>query len=437
MMGKRPPRLFFTLFVLLGINTMNFFDRQVLGAVGEPLKNEWQLNDTQLGALGTAFTLLYAVVGLPLGRWADVGRRTTILAGGAMLWSVLTAASGLAWGFVSLFVIRLGVGVGEASCAPAANSLLADLFPVERRARAVAVFMVGLPVGLALSFLISGEIAKLWGWRRALFVAGVPGFVLGLLMLWVPEPERGATTPAAIGDSVSAWQSFLRLLHLPCFWLIILSGALHNFNAYALGQFLSPLLIRYHRVDVAQAGRIAALIYGCGGLGILVGGWACDRVVGRRASGRLEVAAVALLVFVPCTVLALRRPEGDYWGFAACMIPGLMLSYVYYAAVYATLQDIVEPKLRGTAMAFYFCAMYLLGASSGPVLTGRTSDACARLAARAAGRVEPTPIDKAIGLHDAMYMLPVLGAGLVIVLLAAAWTLPKARPVKAELERAG
>src|SRR6516164_1133352 len=111
MMGKRPPRLFFTLFVLLGINTMNFFDRQVLGAVGEPLKNEWQLNDTQLGALGTAFTLLYAVVGLPLGRWADVGRRTTILAGGAMLWSVLTAASGLAWGFVSLFVIRLGVGV--------------------------------------------------------------------------------------------------------------------------------------------------------------------------------------------------------------------------------------------------------------------------------------------------------------------------------------
>jgi MFS family permease len=425
MMGKSESRLFFTLCVLLGINLMNFFDRQVLGAVAEPLKNEWHLNDTQLGALGTAFTLLYAVVGLPLGRWADVGRRTTILAAGVLLWSVLTAASGLAWGFASLFVIRLGVGVGEASCAPAANSLLADLFPVERRARAVALFMLGLPIGLALSFLISGEIAAHWGWRGALFVAGAPGLVLGLLALRVPEPKREPRMPATEGKPLAAWPSFLRLLRWPSFWWIILSGALHNFNAYALGQFLSPYLIRYHGLDVAQAGRVAALLYGCGGLGALLGGWACDRMVRRRVSGRLEVTALALFVFVPCLLLALQRPAGDYWSFLFCMIPGLMLSYVYYAGVYATLQDVVEPSLRGIAMAFYFCAMYLLGASLGPVLTGRTSDWCARLAASAQGRLEPTDVDRAIGLHNAMYLLPVLGLALVFVLLAAAWTLPR------------
>src|SRR5205807_9394736 len=121
--------LWFTLLVLLGINTMNFYDRQVVGAVGEAVRNQWELTDTQLGALTIAFILLYAAVGLPLGRWADIGRRRLILAGGVLLWSLMTALSGLAGNFATLFVLRLGVGVGEASCAPAANSLLGDLFP--------------------------------------------------------------------------------------------------------------------------------------------------------------------------------------------------------------------------------------------------------------------------------------------------------------------
>src|SRR5262249_49758630 len=157
-------KLVFTLFVLFGINTMNFFDRQVLGAVQEPLKKEWKLSDQELGWLGTAFILLYAAVGLPLGRWADLGARTRILAGCAALWSVLTDACGLAWNFWSLFALRLGVGVGEASCAPAANSLLGDLFPAHKRARAISVFMLGLPVGLGLSLYISGWIAYEFGW---------------------------------------------------------------------------------------------------------------------------------------------------------------------------------------------------------------------------------------------------------------------------------
>src|SRR5437764_7346433 len=139
--------LTFTLLMLFGINTMNFYDRQVVGAVGELVREEWGLNDRQLSALTIAFILLYAVVGVPLGHWADVGRRKVILAAGVLLWSVMTALSGLAWGFASLFVFRLAVGVGEASCAPAANSLLGDLFPSHQRARAIAVCMFGLPLG--------------------------------------------------------------------------------------------------------------------------------------------------------------------------------------------------------------------------------------------------------------------------------------------------
>src|SRR5690242_3581761 len=135
-------RAAFALTVLFAINTMNFFDRQILGAIGEMVRKDWGLSDTALGTLGTAFTLLYAAVGLPLGWLTDKARRTRILSVGVFLWSLFTAASGLAMNFWQLFMLRLGVGVGEASCAPASSSLIGDLFPANRRAKALSVFML-------------------------------------------------------------------------------------------------------------------------------------------------------------------------------------------------------------------------------------------------------------------------------------------------------
>ena len=188
-MRTTTPRLVFTLSVLLGINTMNFFDRQILPAVQEKVRRDWPLSDSDLGWLGTAFILLYAAVGLPLGRLADVWRRKWLLAGGVGLWSLLTFGSGLAWNFWSLFVLRLGVGVGEATCAPAASSLIGDLVPAQRRARAMALFMLGLPLGLALSSLVSGTIAQRYGWREAFFVAGLPGLLLAAAALFIADPR--------------------------------------------------------------------------------------------------------------------------------------------------------------------------------------------------------------------------------------------------------
>src|SRR5437870_6930399 len=173
-MRTTTPRLVFTFAVLLGINTMNFFDRQILPAVQEKIRKAWDLSDSELGWLGTAFILLYAVVGLPLGRLADVGRRKWILAVGVGVWSLLTLGSGFAWSFWSLLVLRLGVGIGEASCAPAATSLIGDLVPAERRARALAVFMLGLPRGLAASCFVSSTIAERRSWQAALYVGGFP-----------------------------------------------------------------------------------------------------------------------------------------------------------------------------------------------------------------------------------------------------------------------
>jgi predicted MFS family arabinose efflux permease len=451
-MGTNRSRPVFTLLVLLGLNTMNFFDRQVLGAVGEPIKREWHLSDAELGLLGSAFIYLYAAVGLPLGYWADIGRRKTILAAGATLWSLLTSLSGFAQSFASLFVLRLGVGVGEASCAPAANSLLGDLFPPERRARALSLFMLGLPLGLGLSFVISGEIAQRWTWRGALFVAGLPGLVLGLLVLGIPEPSRGAAELHRVGSAHRHGSRLVAVLSIPTMWWIILSGALHNFNMYALGHFLSPLLIREYGVRIDKANWICGIVYGFGGgLGVLLGGWFCDRVVRRRISGRLEVAALALFAATPCLYLALQQSRDHLWAFAGWMLPGCVCLYVYYSGVYATIQDIVEPALRGTAMALYFCAMYLLGAAQGPWATGMVSDYFAQRAAAVnqngipaavavldAVPVSGSPFDLpwtsivinyhnrqlavATGLHQAMYLTVALSAALVLVLLAGSWT---------------
>jgi MFS family permease len=417
-------RLAFTLVVLLGINTLNFFDRQVLGVVGQSVKDEWGISYATLGWLGTAFTLLYAVIGVPLGRWADTGPRVKILAAGVTLWGGLTALSGLARTAAMMFVLRLGVGVGEASCAPAATSLLGDLFPRERRARAMGLFMLGLPLGLSLSFFVGGYVAHHFGWRSAFYVAGVPGLLLGLLALAIPEPARGTAELRTVGAARRPGSPVLLVLGTPTMAWIAVSGALHNFNMYAIGSFLAPYLQRYHHLNVQDAGTVGGITYGIGALGILLGGWVGDRMVRRRIGGRLEAAAVALAVSVPCVFLALRCPPSETglpWAFTAWMLLGLLCMYVYYSTVYATIQDLFEPALRGTAMAVYFCAMYLFGASLGPVGTGWLIGYFAGRAAAAAGSPEVTAAE-VTGLHDAMYVIPVLGCLLVVVLAAASRT---------------
>jgi MFS family permease len=425
----KSPHLVFTFLVLVGINTVNFYDRQVLGAVQEKIRKDWDLSDSQLGWLGTAFILLYAVVGLPLGRLADRSRRKWILSAGVGLWSLLTFASGFAWNFWTLFVLRLGVGVGEASCAPTASSLIGDLVPAKSRARAMSLFMLGLPLGLALSFFVSGAVAERHGWQAAFFVAGVPGLFLAVAALFVLDPARGAAEsnapPAVAAGHLPFATVARRVLGLPTMWWIIVSGALHNFNMYALGTFISSFLIRYHEIGVGRAGTISGLVYGFGALGIFAAGWLGDRAFRHRVSGRLHVAWIGLAAAVPFLLLALAAPRGAVGLCVAGLLPGCLLLYSYYGTVYATIQDIVEPAMRGTAMAIYFCAMYCLGAVLGPVATGWASDHFARRAAAADGAATVTELHKAIGLHDAMYLIPVLNSFLVVVLFAASQTVTR------------
>jgi MFS family permease len=421
----------FALWLLFAINTMNFFDRQILGAVTEPIRKEWGLTDTQMGWLGTSFTLLYAFVGVPLGRLADVWRRKWLLTLGLTVWSGLTYISGLCGGFWSLFAVRLGVGVGEAACAPTSSSLIGDLFRPEVRARAMSIFMVGLPLGVALSYIVSGTVAQHLGWRAAFFVAGLPGLALAGLALFMREPPRGQTETSRIGTARRAGSPYLLVLGIPTMWWIIASGALHNFNMYAIGNFLPAFLVRYHEVSIQTAGFISGIVIGCvGALGMLIGGWAGDAMRRRRPNGRMLVAAAAIAVSAPAAYLALNQPRGALIAFILFQGVSSMLMYVYYAAVYSTIHDIVEPSLRGTGMALYFFAMYVLGASFGPLVTGWASDHFAREAAASAGMLLAADTSvpeqfRAAGLHHAMYMVPILGIALAAVLAAGSVTVGK------------
>ncbi len=425
---------FFALAVLFGLNVINFFDRQILAAVTEPLRQQWNLNDAALGFMSTAFTLIYAAVGIPLGRWADRGSRTRILGLGVAVWSLFTAASGFAVGYWSLFAARVGVGVGEASCSPAANSLIGDLFPPAQRARAISIFMLGLPIGIFLCFLLSGMIVEysipLVGranaWKTPFFVAAIPGLILAWLALRIREPRRGATDSAP-GPAMSAatsrsahWHSLLRI---PTLWWIILSGALHNFNGYAVNAFLPAYLGRYHGLGLRSATTISAVVLGAVGvIGLLVGGVAADRARKRSPRGRLLLGSLSLLLLAPLLYIALTLPPGSTNWFIVVMGCGWTFYFVYYVTVYPTIHDVVEPRLRGTAMAVYFFAMYVLGGAFGTTALGFLSDHYARRAMALAGATEMAESYRAIGLHDALLIVPVLSLVLAVILYAGSRT---------------
>src|SRR5690606_26135591 len=259
----------FAIVVLFLINTLNFFDRLIIGALGEPIRKEFELGDASLGLLATAFTLVYAVAGLPLGRLADRVSRPWILSGGVLVWSLFTAASGLARSYWQIFAFRIGVGIGEASCAPAATSLISDLFPQEKRARAMSLFMLGLPIGIALSFGLSGMLAQAYGWRFAFIAAGVPGLLLAVLALLIREPRSGSSAPA-VDQPASPYRS---ILASPTMRWLIVSGAIHNFCLYALSSFMTPYLMRYHGLEIRDASLIAMFVNGIFTLpGLLIGG---------------------------------------------------------------------------------------------------------------------------------------------------------------------
>ncbi|WP_028926584.1 spinster family MFS transporter [Pseudonocardia acaciae] len=392
--------------VLFLANLLNFYDRVIPTIVIEPIRVEFGLNDSQIGLLVSAFTVVYALAGLPLGWVADRVSRRAVMGAGLAVWSALTALTGGVQGFGALMAVRLGIGVGEASCAPAAQSVIADLYPANRRARAMGFFMLGLPVGLTLSYFTVGWIADVFGsWRAPFFVAAVPGAVLAVLIFRITEPARGAAEEVA-PDRVTKTRRAREVLRIPTVWWLVVGLLGYQFAAYVTSAFNVPLFQRYFGFGLASAATVNGVVLGLTGVvGLLLGGWLGDRAARRAIRYRVLLGAVCMGASVPLTFVALRLGPGAAGWYVAIFSVGWILSFVFYTCGYPALADVVEPRLRARTVAMMFALAYLLGGGCGPIAVGALSDALAERARAGAGAAVVSAADRAVGLHDAMMVL--------------------------------
>lgn len=423
MENKQASNAWRILILLFLANLFNFFDRAIPAVVAEPIRKEWGLSDVQLGLVFSAFTIVYAVAGLPLGRLADTGSRRHIMGWGLAAWSAFTGATGAAWNYASFFAMRLLVGVGEASYAPAATSMIGDLFPANKRSRAMGIFMLGLPIGLVLAFFTIGAMVKAFGsWRAPFFIAMVPGLLLAVFIFFVREPARGAAESTRVaGHRVE--RPLRAILRIPTMWPLIIAGVTLNMAAYAANSFLVPLIQRYFQLPLQTAAVATGVIVGVSGLvGLTVGGSVADKMHQINERARLIYGAASMFGAAALTWFALKAGVGEFTAFVALFALGWLLQYNFYTSVYPALQDVIEPRLRATAMAVLFAALYVLGGSLGPLVVGSLSDHGAQAAMAAAGASQMTDHFKGIGLHNAMVLVPVALLITGLALLAATRT---------------
>ncbi|GAA0334457.1 MFS transporter [Sphingomonas oligophenolica] len=362
-------------FLLLFLsNAANMIDRQIVNILAEPIKHELLLADWQLGVLtGLTFAVFYTVLGVPLARYADrpKSNRSHLIAGCLALWSAMTALCGLTSGFWQLLAARVGVAVGEAGCSPASHSLITDLVPPERRASALGLYSVGIPVGKLLGLVVGGIIAQALGWRAAFFIVGLPGVLLAVVT-WFALPEPRLTRPLQT-HSNNFGNALKRLLPIRTFWLASLGAAFIAFLTYGQTAFLGSFLIRVHHVNVGQAGMMLGLAIGGGGaIGTWVGGRVAD--IGARRDERAYMVIPAIggglsaIIFIGSVLtdnLALS---------VALLTLASAVSSLWYGPMFAAIQGIVPPVHRATAAAIHLLVMNLIGLGLGPLAFGILSD---------------------------------------------------------------
>ena len=362
---------------MASMTVLNVMDRQLLAVLIEPIKHDLDVSDAAMGLLtGTSFALLHAGATLPIARWADRGVRRTIIAGGLALWSGLTILTGLARGFTEMFVIRVGVGIGEATGGAPAQSLLSDFFPRERRATALAVHVMGGPLGSMVAFAGGGWLAESFGWRTAFFIFGAPGLLLALLIrTTLREPKRGATesVPLPPSETLSLWRSLRFLWALPSFRHLVLACTFNSAGIYAVMIWAVPYLMRVHSMSNTEAGLRLAI------------GSALFTALGTFCAGpisdRLSVRDVRWLVWLPAITSAAVAPFA--WGFALApsaslatlfLAPASFLAETYFGPLYSALQSIAPPNMRALAPACATLGNTVLGLGLAPPLLGWLTD---------------------------------------------------------------
>jgi predicted MFS family arabinose efflux permease len=357
--------------LLLLAYIFNFLDRQILGILAGPIITDLKLDDAQFGAIGgLAFALLYSILGVPLALLADRTSRSKVIAGAVAVWSGFTALCGTATGFGQLFFYRLGVGVGEAGGVAPSYALIADYFPPERRARALAIFSLGIPLGLAGGTLIGAYLAAWVNWRAAFLAMGIAGLVLAPAILFLVPDVKSGTRSAAQG--IPLRQTFPIIVRKPTFWLIAFAASCSSLAGYGLALWTPSVLERSFGLGLIERGQFLAALFLIGGtVGVFAGGWLADRLgqADRRWYARLP--AIAWLITAPTFALGLLTT--NLWiAWPLLLIPNA-LNILWLGPVTTAVQHLVPRPMRSTASASFLLINNLIGLGVGPTLIGALS----------------------------------------------------------------
>ncbi len=355
--------------MLILVYAFNFLDRQILSILAQPVKADLGFTDTQMGALGgLAFALFYSTMAIPLGVLADRTSRSGIIGISLVVWSMFTALCGMAGNFMQMFLFRLGVGIGEAGGVAPSHALITGSFPPERRARAISIYSLGIPLGTAAGAFFGAAIAQAVNWRVAFIVLGLAGIVAAIpfrMIVRDPPREPGEATPALA--------VFGRLARMPVFWLLAAGAALGSIPGYGLAFWIPAWLQRSLELDLVTTGRFVgaqALFAGC--IGLLAGGYLADRLgrSDRAMFGKLPAIGYALCVPAFAAAFSTSAPMA---AFAWLLLP-TAFSYVWIGPVVTAVQHLVDPRDRATASACFLLLNNGVGIGLGALVIGRFSD---------------------------------------------------------------
>ena len=361
----------FVLALLLLAYIFNFLDRQILGILGPSIQADLHLSNAQFGAIGgTAFALLYAALGIPLAYLADRSGRSAVVAGSLAVWSAFTALCGLAAGYWSLFLFRLGVGVGEAGGVAPSYALISDYFPEERRARALAIFSLGIPLGLGGGSFIGAHLADWFGWRAAFAIMGLIGLVLAPILRLIVRDLPNSITTSALAPLSSVFPMVARN---PAFWLLALASSASSLCGYGLALWTPKVMMLSFGLDLVSTGNFLAsvlLIGGCAG--VFAGGWFADRLGSTDRSWYAKLPAIAWILSVPAWGLGFFAPS--LWIAWPLLLVGSAVNILWLGPVITAVQHLAPRPMRSTASASFLLINNLIGLGVGPWLMGRLSD---------------------------------------------------------------
>jgi MFS transporter, Spinster family, sphingosine-1-phosphate transporter len=368
---------YYALFVVTLLNFVNYIDRFILAAVLPRVKSELVLTDFQLGLLANAFLVAYFVTSPVFGALGDRASRPRLIAAGVSAWSIATAAAGLTRNFVQLLIARASVGVGEAAYSTISPALLADYFPKDRRGRAFAIFYVAIPVGSAAGFLLGGFLERLFGWRGAFYAVGLPGILLAMTALRLPDPVRGAADPSPSGrgqgEGLTIAETLLTLFRNSTYVGTTLGYAAYTFALAGLAFFMPTYLERVRGVELGRADFIVGAVTVLAGLGgTFVGGYLGDWTASKVKHGQLWLCGISSLAGIVPTWLALTvssSPAYIVWFFIAEFLLFLSTGPVNVVTV-----NVVPVGMRAMAMAMSIFAIHLLGDAISPPIIGLLAD---------------------------------------------------------------